>query len=418
MAIATASRLFNNQFTYFSERRRASLERAFSGRTKVFVAVFLGAVIWFLLIESKVIKNYLPYYIVFDTQALKIVFDPALIQNEQDKFREHEILLRLSDVSHMELLEQRNTPQNQAYEWIVNKDVLQLGVHDDQHLVQRYVLALLWFSTTTRKSVWQHDDVEWLSGSHECDWKNRKNQVANLGVLECDSNFEVKSLFLAANNLRGRLPSELIHLSKLVFLDFQNNFLTGEIPSELGDFIDLKYAGFSSNLFRGTVPESFGRLQSMEQLLLHDNRFTGQIPTTICSLFNTGALFNLWSDCRKGDMIICECCTICCAATANCGPRENNYPINEQRTPNTVPGTSTETKIVKSASVEQMMAVGVQSVPGQEQQGLERSHEQQQSVIGSVDQVSIALPQENGLLGSESARTTVEAQSGDTIMIL
>jgi hypothetical protein len=56
-------------------------------------------------------------------------------------------------------------------------------------------------------------------------------------------------------------------------------------------------------------------------------------------------------------MIICECCTICCAATANCGPRENNYPINEQRTPNTVPGTSTETKIVKSASVEQMMAV-------------------------------------------------------------
>jgi hypothetical protein len=249
-----------------SDRRRASIERAFSIRTKIFVVSILGVLFTFLFFEAEVIQAYIPEDSTFDTPVLRKVFDPKLTQYDQAKFRSNEILLRLSDVSEMDLLEQHHTPQNQAYQWIVNEDPLKLGI-DDHNLVQRYVLALLWFSTTSHESVWRHQDLKWLSASHECNW-NRNDPSGNKGVLMCTDDFQVRSLLLAENNLHGRLPSEFKQLTKLVYLDLQNNALTGELPAELGELVDLDYAGLSTNQFRGTVPASLGRLRSMGKFVL------------------------------------------------------------------------------------------------------------------------------------------------------
>lgn len=267
--------MHNYNTNSFTDRRRASIERAFSIRTKVFVVTLLCVVVMLMFFEAEVIQAYIPEDSTFDTPVLRKVYDPKLTQYDQHKFRSHEILLRLSDVSDMDLLEQPRTPQNQAYQWIVNDDPLKLGI-DDHNLVQRYVLALLWFSTTSHGHGWdQHhnNDMKWLSASHECYWNSRNNNNPsggnnNKGVMMCTEDLQVKSVQLANTNLHGQLPPELQQLTKLVYLDLQNNALTGEVPSELGKLLDLDYMGLSTNQFRGTIPDTLARLRSMGKFVV------------------------------------------------------------------------------------------------------------------------------------------------------
>ena len=342
-----------------SDRRKSLLEKSFAARTQLTVAFILTLFVAFMKMESNMVQPYVPDMNTLEFPVLRPVYDPKLNLQDQARFRSDEILFRLTEVSSMDQLEQYNTPQNKAFLWIVNIDALQLSV-DDKHLFQRYVLALLWFSTTSDEHPWRHEEILWLSERHECNW-NRKNQFGNLGVLECTKELQVKSLLLAENNLHGSLPSELSQLSKLVYLDLQNNALTGELPSELGNLINLDYLGLSSNQLQGTIPRSLGRLRSVgefcmdmlsmnwhslfshtetlvEQMLFHDNRLTGQLPASICRLFNIGILINLWSDCLNGDSLTCECCTVCCSAPGKCGPTGNMGMNQEYGDPSILSG--------------------------------------------------------------------------------
>jgi len=52
----------------------------------------------------------------------------------------------LSDVSDVSLLMDSTTPKGKAFEWIHDNDPLRLGPADDDY-IQRFVLAVLYFST-------------------------------------------------------------------------------------------------------------------------------------------------------------------------------------------------------------------------------------------------------------------------------
>ena len=88
-------------------------------------------------------------------------------------------MLIASNISNLKDLEVQGTPQNLAAEWMANVDPLQykipyqgMAFEEAYHFIQRYVLAVLFFATGGSES-WT-DDLDFLSGNHECGWFHRK----------------------------------------------------------------------------------------------------------------------------------------------------------------------------------------------------------------------------------------------------
>ena len=92
------------------------------------------------------------------------------------------------------------TSQYKALYWLANSDKLRLR-HFDPGLIQRYVLAVMYFSTggpmvdedtdlsQKRKGPWRNP-TNFLAPTHECDWKSRIIDGAGRGggIRRCDKN--------------------------------------------------------------------------------------------------------------------------------------------------------------------------------------------------------------------------------------
>mmetsp|Transcript_7981 Transcript_7981/g.10167 ORF Transcript_7981/g.10167 Transcript_7981/m.10167 type:complete len:503 (+) Transcript_7981:149-1657(+) len=127
----------------------------------------------------------------------------------------------LSDVSDVSLLMDRTTPQGKAFEWILHNDPLRLSPADE-NFIQRFVLAVLYFSTgggswddcNAPVNVNDLNNCQpspfsssrgraWLTNSPECTW----------GGITCDHG--VTRIDLRGNGLSGTIPSELQYLTDL-----------------------------------------------------------------------------------------------------------------------------------------------------------------------------------------------------------
>ena len=89
-----------------------------------------------------------------------------------------------SSISGMDAIANLDSPQYKAACWIINDDTRQLDPSNNSSqvaLVQRYVLAVLYYST--QGWAW-HDTFDFLSEKNECDWNNDYNGYI-LGVI-CD----------------------------------------------------------------------------------------------------------------------------------------------------------------------------------------------------------------------------------------
>ena len=206
------------------------------------------------------------------------------------------------------------TPQQMAAAWIADEDPLQVepphNLFADFHFIQRYVLAVLYFAwqgNSKGSSSWK-TQANFLTLQHECAWFTTAEfdhfigQEYAVGVT-CDTqNLQVKDLYLPAVGLRGSIPTELQHLSKLqllsladnaltgslpavlnklshlVFLDTKYNHLTGQLPDWIGDNLtQLEVLGLSNNMLSGSVPASWSTLGRLKTLAIDDNAITGSI---------------------------------------------------------------------------------------------------------------------------------------------
>lgn len=112
-------------------------------------------------------------------------------EEEAGESRASRIQSKLVTVSSISSLRDRSTPQYSAFSWLVDEDNRQLHV-EDKSLVQRYVLALLWFATDGPN--WKDStSIGWLTSNHECDWKSSNSRI---GILECDEEMRATSLQL------------------------------------------------------------------------------------------------------------------------------------------------------------------------------------------------------------------------------
>ena len=77
-------------------------------------------------------------------------------------------------VSSAGLLTNAGTPQYNAVEWLIETDGF-LVCPDDQNMIQRYVMAIFYFSTKGDSwDICSQDDTvcanPYLSSAHECHW--------------------------------------------------------------------------------------------------------------------------------------------------------------------------------------------------------------------------------------------------------
>jgi hypothetical protein len=121
-----------------------------------------------------------------------------------------------------------DSPQILAAQWVMNDaDAM---MYSDSRLLQRYVLATLFFSTNGEE--WTKSSLSWMvEWSDECTWWG----------IECNVAGGVRIIRLSQENLSGPLPPE-IHLisDSLEELYLDRNSLTGPIPEEVSLLTNLR----------------------------------------------------------------------------------------------------------------------------------------------------------------------------------
>ncbi|MDE2678346.1 MAG: hypothetical protein OXI76_10615 [Gemmatimonadota bacterium] len=94
----------------------------------------------------------------------------------------------------------------------------------------------------------------------------------------------VVGLNLGVNNLTGRIPAELAHLSELADLNLSWNSLGGPIPPELAGLSGLVRLILGQNNLTGGIPPALGRLSRLAVLYLDGNELAGPIPPELGNL--------------------------------------------------------------------------------------------------------------------------------------
>eukprot|EP00934_Nitzschia_sp_Nitz4_P008695 Nitzschia sp. Nitz4//scaffold2_size372955//38018//41345//NITZ4_000364-RA/size372955-processed-gene-0.471-mRNA-1//-1//CDS//3329546599//8685//frame0 len=190
-------------------------------------------------------------------------------------------LAKLIEISGPVVLEP-GTPQNDAYQWLLDEDPAQLDLDSlsDLELQQRYVAALVYFSTVGEE--WD-DSAGFLGAGDVCQWRNDATENG----ITCDSDGIISGFVLNENNLAGSLPSELSVLSYLATIELRDNNIAGSVPSEFGELQQLQELDLRQNELSGVFPESIFQLPELRRLLMLRNELIGgTIPDSISMATN------------------------------------------------------------------------------------------------------------------------------------
>ncbi|ESW13325.1 hypothetical protein PHAVU_008G186900 [Phaseolus vulgaris] len=86
----------------------------------------------------------------------------------------------------------------------------------------------------------------------------------------------LKILSLHSNGLRGNLPSDILSIPSLQYVNLQQNYFSGLIPSSISP--KLVALDISSNNFSGSIPPTLQNLSRLTWLYLQNNSLSGAIP--------------------------------------------------------------------------------------------------------------------------------------------
>lgn len=181
-------------------------------------------------------------------------------------------------------LKKEDSPQFKALQWVYKEDKAQLDANHP-NILERYALAVFFHSTTEENnganvvSSWK-DSKGWMSEAGVCEWHGVQCFTEGSG-LRGSGNDPVDSLSMTDNNLIGRLPSELVALTKLRILNLPMNKIEGTLPTQLSNLPILSSLILHDNQFEGTIPTEFGTFKKIKQLHLGNNNLVGEIPQSL-----------------------------------------------------------------------------------------------------------------------------------------
>ncbi len=203
------------------------------------------------------------------------------------KARFDQLIGILQPISGLFPFTETTSPQYKAAWWLATTDGLQLdfSTETSDKIVQRYVLALLWYT---------------FGGES---WDNRKNYVTDLLTclwddVSCDDNGLVIEIDLQDNNLVGWMPSEIgffPNLQTLVLGMYICRLLHQINPIVASPLILLDGNGITGNL-----PSTLFQMTKLQILSIHDNLLSGEIPTQIGQL----GLCEVLDLCKSGLLLI------------------------------------------------------------------------------------------------------------------
>ncbi|KAL3934995.1 MAG: hypothetical protein SGBAC_009402 [Bacillariaceae sp.] len=198
--------------------------------------------------------------------------------------RFEDIMSLLVDTGFAEETKLRNgiTAQSKALDWLVSHYPVGL-TSLSKDLLQRYVLGVLFYSTSGRKpkltdsnnTNWKIHNL-WLTGENYCQWHG----IKCMGETNLTMGNAIVDINLSENKLKGTIPSELAGLSDLQSLDFRSNSLNGAIPFEF-KFPAINETYMDSNHLNGTINLQLQFMKELQTLSLGHNHFTGTLPAAI-----------------------------------------------------------------------------------------------------------------------------------------
>ena len=178
------------------------------------------------------------------------------------------------------------TPQCRAIRWLALKDPAKLDT-DDEFLLQRYALAVFWYSTfgmaeqaegneEAEEHYWTEHDG-WMTGSGICSWAgiichHQPGTDVKANIRTYDGNNEVTHLRLPSNNIKGEIPTEVFHLlTEMRQLDLSENDISGDISGEIRRMEKLQYLYLYNNQLTGKFPSTIGSCIDLREIDMSDN---------------------------------------------------------------------------------------------------------------------------------------------------
>ncbi|CAB9512504.1 expressed unknown protein [Seminavis robusta] len=248
---------------------------------------------------------------------------------EENQYRDYLLQKMVRRFTNRTALRIAGSPQHRAFQWLVETDSPTLcpSHWDEASIVQRYLLAVFYYSTQGKgwqlcsapeyffsdrnvedannrcksleslsnfekdlATVSRSSDVTssnvsgialaWLTGASECHW----------GGVTCDDQDRVVGIGVENNDLAGTLPAELQHLSDLRSLKLPVGKISGPLPSELGNLAMLEALSLEFNMIRGSIPTEIYSLGNLTSLNLSNNMLTGSISPHIQDLHELSEL--------------------------------------------------------------------------------------------------------------------------------
>mmetsp|Transcript_5612 Transcript_5612/g.9292 ORF Transcript_5612/g.9292 Transcript_5612/m.9292 type:complete len:839 (-) Transcript_5612:82-2598(-) len=201
--------------------------------------------------------------------------------------RMKDMLRYAATISDPATLQDETSPQFRAAEWIADDDLVIIEEGNEVQLLQRYVLAVFYFSTggdnweKCNRFLTCNVGFSWLTGvQNECLWHG----------IRCTADNRVSKILIGnqaplGNNLIGTLPTELADLVGMTSLVLIEGEIGGTIPSEFGTWSNLDTIFIQAHKLTGTIPvELIANGKNMAMLALGNNLLTGPIPINLASL--------------------------------------------------------------------------------------------------------------------------------------
>eukprot|EP00985_Skeletonema_marinoi_P031764 scaffold37787_cov153-Skeletonema_marinoi.AAC.26 len=211
-----------------------------------------------------------------------------------------EQILIQNSISNAATFNDTSSPQYQALDWMANSGDGADAIQSESiqgatpYIIQRYILAVLYYSTTG--SGWRKQ-YDFLTNTNECEWGVGANNGFN--VIDCNNDGFVTLINLWQNQLVGVIPTELVHLRNCTALDFLTNRLSGEVPVEITQ-MKLDYLNLGYNQLSGTVMPEYGNLVNVSYLMMDFNKLVGTIPPELGKLTQLSGWLSLGGNSLTG----------------------------------------------------------------------------------------------------------------------